>query len=51
MIDPEKWAAASDEMKMKAVEAIKAVMNENALTKADNAIVTDFLLGKVKGEE
>lgn len=50
MIDAEKWAAASDEVKMQAVETIKAVMNENAVTKADNAIITDYLLGKVKGE-
>ena len=51
MIDIEKWNAATDETKMKAVETIKEVMNENTLTKADNAIITDFLLGKVKGEE
>lgn len=51
MIDVEKWNKASDEAKMQAIETIKAVMNENTLTKADNAIITDFLLGKVKDEE
>ena len=51
MIDVEKWNKASDEAKMQAIETIKAVMNENTLTKSDNAIITDYLLGKVKGEE
>ncbi len=50
MIDHEKWEKASDEVKMQAIEIIKAVMNENTVTKADNAIITDYLLGKVKGE-
>ncbi len=51
MIDMEKWNAASDEVKMQAVRTIKAVMNENAVTKADNAIITEYLLGKVEGEK
>lgn len=50
MIDQEKWGNASDEVKMQAIETIKAVMNENTVTKADNQIITDYLLGKVKGE-
>ena len=48
MIDPEKWAKATDETKLQAIQIIKAVMNENTVTKADNAIITDFLLGKVE---
>ena len=48
MIDTEKWAKASDETKLQAIQIIKAVMNENAVTKADNAIITDFLLKKVE---
>ena len=51
MIDVEKWNAASDEVKMQAVKTIKAIMNENAVTKADNAIITEYLLGKVEGEQ
>ena len=51
MIDLEKWNSASDETKMQAIKAIKAIANENVLTKADNAIITEFLLGKVQGEE
>ena len=50
MIDAEKWKNASDEVKMQAIEIIKAVMNENLLTKNDNQNITDYLLGKVKGE-
>lgn len=50
MIDLEKWNKASDEMKMQAVKIMKAVMNENAITKADNAIVTDYLLARMEGE-
>ena len=50
MIDAEKWKKASDEAKMQAIETIKAVVNENLLTKNDNQIITDYLLGKVKGE-
>lgn len=50
MIDADKWQKASDEVKMQAIETIKAVANENAITKADNAFITDYLLGKVKGE-
>ena len=34
---------------MQAIKTIKAVMNENAVTKADNAIITEYLLGKVEG--
>lgn len=45
----EKWNVASDEMKMQAVKTIKGVLNENTLTKADNAIITEYLLGKVEG--
>lgn len=51
MIDTEKWAAANDELKMQTVEVIKSVINENAVTKADNAIITDYLLNKVKKED
>lgn len=50
MIDIEKWEKASDEVKMQAIKTIKAVMNENTVTKANNQIITDYLLGKVKGE-
>lgn len=50
MIDPEKWEKASDEEKLNAIEAVKKVMKEDALTKADNAIITSYLFGKVKGE-
>lgn len=48
MIDPDKWAAATDEVKMQAIKTIKAVCNENAVTKADNAIITNYLLNKVE---
>lgn len=51
MIDLEKWEKASDDTKMQAVKIIKAVMNENTVTKADNAIITEYLLGKVEGEK
>ena len=51
MIDLEKWNSASDDVKMQAIKAIKAIANENVLTKADNAIITDYLLGKVEGEK
>ena len=50
MIDLEKWNAASDKTKMDAIKTIKAVMNDNAVTKADNAIITEYLLGKVEGK-
>lgn len=50
MIDPEKWEKATDEVKMQAIKTIKAVCNENAVTKADNAIITDYLLNKVDEE-
>lgn len=48
MIDVEKWNKVTDEEKMSAIESIKAVMNENTLTKSDNALITDYLLNKVK---
>lgn len=51
MIDLEKWKKASDHEKMQAIKSIKAVLNENTLTKADNAIITEFLLRKVEGEK
>lgn len=51
MIDIEKWNAASDEMKMQAVKTIKNVMNENAVTKYDNALITEYLIGKVEEKE
>ena len=44
MIDEEKWADATKKEKMDAIKAIKAIANENTLTKADNALITDFLL-------
>lgn len=50
MIDVEKWEKASDEMKMQAAEVVKGVMKENTLTKQDNQLLREFLLGKAKGE-
>lgn len=46
MIDAEKWDKASDEVKMETVKIIKAVMNENTITKSDNQLITDYLLNK-----
>lgn len=51
MIDAEKWKAASDELKMQTIKVIKSVMNENTITKADNAIITDYLLDKVEEDK
>lgn len=48
MIDVNKWNEADDELKMITVKVIKRVMNDNAITKADNALITDYLLNKVK---
>lgn len=51
MIDAEKWEKASDEARMQAIKTIREVMNPNAVTKADNAIITDYLLNKVDNKE
>lgn len=51
MIDTEKWKVASDETKMQAVKAIKAVMRDDAITKTDSAIITDYLLNKVEEDK
>ena len=51
MIDLEKWNAASDEMKMQAVKTVKNVMKEDAVTKADNALIVEYLIGKVEEKE
>lgn len=51
MIGEKKWKAASDEIKLQAIEIIRTVMNENTVTKADSALITDFLLKKVKENE
>ena len=51
MIDPDKWEVASDEVKMQAIKTIKAVCNDNAITKADNAIITSYLLNKVEEDK
>lgn len=47
MIDKNKWDLASDDVKMQAIRTIKAVVREESVTKADNAIITEYLLGKV----
>ena len=51
MIDTNKWNEASDELKMETVKVIKSVMNDNAITKADNALITDYLLNKVQEDK
>lgn len=51
MIDTNKWNSATDAEKMQAVKVIKGIMNDNAVTKADNAIITEYLLGKVEEHE
>lgn len=50
MIDANKWEQASRDEKLEAVRIIKAIMNDNTLTKADNALITDFLLEEVDHE-
>ena len=51
MIDTEKWENASREQKLNAIKVIKTIMNDNTLTKADNALMTDFLLEEVSENE
>ena len=47
MIDKNKWDSASDDVKMQAVRTIKEVVREESVSKADNALITEFLLRKV----
>lgn len=48
MIDPEKWNAASDEMKMQTIKVMKTIVKDSCITKTDNEIVADYLLEKVE---
>lgn len=48
MIDTNKWNEANDELKMMTVKVIKSVMSDNAVTKSDSALITDYLLNKVQ---
>ncbi len=48
MIDTKKWNEANDELKMMTVKVVKSVMSENAITKSDSALITDYLLNKVQ---
>lgn len=47
MIDKNKWDSASDDVKMQAIRAIKELVREESVSKADNALITEFLLRKV----
>lgn len=46
MIDPKKWENSSDEIKLMACRIIKAVFDEDKVTKADTKLITDFLVNK-----
>lgn len=48
MIDKAKWDKASEDVKMSAINVIKAVMNNKLVTKTDNEIIVEFLLGKTE---
>ena len=50
MIDPKKWENCTDEMKMQVIKVIRAVMTDNSVTKADNKLITDFLIDKCEGK-
>ncbi len=51
MIDKDKWEASSDDMKMKAIKVIRELMTENSVTKADNRLITDYLLKRCERED
>lgn len=51
MIDPKKWERLSDEQKMNTIKVIRAVMTENSVTKADNRLITDYLVNKCERSE
>lgn len=51
MIDPEKWNAASDEMKMQTIKVMKTVVKDSSITKTDNEIIADYLLDKVEEDK
>lgn len=48
MIDETKWNKASDEQKMNAIKVIRDFMIEKSVTKADNKLITDYLLKKMR---
>lgn len=51
MIDQKKWEAATDEQKMNAIKVIRDFMTENAVTKADNRLITDYLVKRCERED
>ena len=51
MIDKDKWEASSDDMKMTSIKVIRELMTENSVTKADNRLITDYLLKRCERED